>query len=231
VRYGLQDVMLCGGSEEMHLTHAGVFDIMYAASRKYNDTPELTPRPFDAQRDGVVVGEGAATLVLEPLDRARARGATIYAEVIGYGTNCDGIHLTNPSYQGMGNCMRQALDSAALPAEEIDYVNAHGTATELGDIAESRATFEVLGEDVPVSTQKSYTGHTLGACGAIESICALAMMRGNYVAPNRNLDEVDPRCAPLAYVRGEPLMRQLDTIMNNNFAFGGINTSLIYRRV
>ncbi len=231
VREGLQDVMLCGGAEEMHITHAGVFDIMYAASRKFNDTPDLTPRPFDTKRDGVVVGEGAATLVLEPLDRARARGAEIYAEVIGYGTNCDGIHLTNPSYEGMGNCMRQALDSAQIGAEEIDYVNAHGTATELGDIAESKATYEVLGEQVPVSTQKSYTGHTLGACGAIESVYSMAMMRGNYLAPNRNLEQLDERCAPLNYVRGEPLRKRVDTIMNNNFAFGGINTSLIYRRL
>lgn len=231
VRYGLQDVMVCGGSEELHITHAGVFDVMYAASRKFNDRPQLTPRPFDAERDGVVVGEGAATLVLEPLDRARARGAKIYAEVIGYGTNCDGIHLTNPSYEGMANCMRQALDSAQIPPEEVDYVDAHGTATELGDIAESKATFEVLGERVPVSTQKSYTGHTLGACGAIETACAMAMMAGNYVAPNRNLIQVDDRCAPLNFVRDEPQMVQLDTIMNNNFAFGGINTSLIYRRL
>lgn len=231
VRSGAQDVMICGGAEEMHITHAGVFDIMYAASRKYNETPDLTPRPYDARRDGVVVGEGAATLILEPLDRARARGARIYAEVVGYGTNCDGIHLTNPSYEGMGNCMRLALDSAQLSADEVDYVNAHGTATELGDIAESKATYEVLGERVPVSTQKSYTGHTLGACGAIESVYSLLMMEGNYVAPNRNLEEVDERCAPLNYVRGEPLTQRVDTIMNNNFAFGGINTSLIYRRL
>jgi 3-oxoacyl-[acyl-carrier-protein] synthase II len=231
VREGLQDVMICGGAEEMHITHAGVFDIMYAASRKYNETPDLTPRPFDAKRDGVVVGEGAATLIVEPLDRARARGAKIYAEIIGYGTSCDGIHLTNPSYEGMGNCMQLALDSAGITSEEVDYVNAHGTATELGDIAESKATYEVLGERVPVSTQKSYTGHTLGACGAIESVYSLAMMAGNYVAPNRTLDEVDERCAPLNYVVKEPQMVQLDTIMNNNFAFGGINTSLIYRRL
>lgn len=231
VRHGLQDVMICGGAEEMHISHAGVFDVLYAASRKYNDTPDLTPRPFDRQRDGVVVGEGAATLVLEPLDRARARGAKIHAEIIGYGTNCDGLHLTNPSHEGMGNCMRLALDSAQIAAAEVDYVNAHGTATELGDIAESRATYEVLGERVPVSTQKSYTGHTLGACGAIESVYSLVMMAGGYVAPNRTLEEVDPRCAPLAYVTKAPLHLRLDTVMNNNFAFGGINTSLLFRRL
>jgi 3-oxoacyl-[acyl-carrier-protein] synthase II len=231
VKYGFQDMMICGGAEELHFTHAGVFDIMYATSSTYNDHPELSPRPFDLRRDGLVIGEGAGTLVLESYDRAAARGAQIYAEVIGYGTNCDGRHMTNPSAEGMAGAIRLCLKDAATSIDAIDYVNAHGTATELGDIAESAASFQVLGDEVPVSSTKGYTGHTLGACGSIEAAFCLAMMRDGFLAANRNLDEVDPRCAPLDYVRGGPREARPRTIMTNNFAFGGINTSLLLRAV
>ncbi|HVI01522.1 MAG TPA: beta-ketoacyl synthase N-terminal-like domain-containing protein, partial [Enhygromyxa sp.] len=227
---GHADVMLVGGAEEAHFIPAGVFDVMFAASAKYNATPELTPRPFDARRDGVVIGEGAGTLVLERLDRALARGARIHAELIGYATACDGLHLTNPSWEGMARCMQLGLASAGIGAADVDYVNAHGTATELGDIAESRATAAVFGSETPVSTQKSYTGHTLGACGALESVFSLLMMREGFIAPNRNLEQVDERCALLDYVRGSARAAKLDVIINNNFAFGGINTSLVFRR-
>lgn len=231
VRNGHADIMLVGGAEEVHFIPAGVFDVMFAASSRYNATPEATPRPFDAGRDGVVIGEGAGTLVLERLDHARARGARIYAEVLGYATNCDGIHLTNPSWEGMATCMQLGLESARIEAGDVDYVNAHGTATELGDIAESKATAAVFGGRTPVSTQKSYTGHTLGACGALESVFSLLMMARRFIAPNRNLDQLDPRCAKLDYVRGEARTARLDVIVNNNFAFGGINTSLVFRRI
>jgi 3-oxoacyl-[acyl-carrier-protein] synthase II len=224
---GHQDVMLCGGAEEMHFTHGGTFDVLYAASAGFNENPESTPRPFDARRDGVVVGEGAATLVLERRDRAVARGANIYGEILGYATSCDGIHLTNPSWEGMAGSMRSGLASADLSPDQIDYINAHGTATELGDIAESRAMMEVVGDRVPVSTQKSYTGHTLGACGAIESVFSLVMMRDGFVAANRTLETVDERCAPLDYVIGDARSSRPRVVMNNNFAFGGINTTLI----
>ena len=230
IRNGHADVMLVGGAEEAHFIPAGVFDVMFAASAKYNATPELTPRPFDARRDGVVIGEGAGTLVLERLDRALARGARIHAELIGYATACDGLHLTNPSWEGMARCMQLGLASAGIAAADVDYVNAHGTATELGDIAESRATAAVFGSETPVSTQKSYTGHTLGACGALESVFSLLMMREGFIAPNRNLEQVDERCALLDYVRGSARAAKLDVIINNNFAFGGINTSLVFRR-
>jgi 3-oxoacyl-[acyl-carrier-protein] synthase II len=230
IRYGHADLMLVGGAEEAHFIPAGVFDVMFAASARYNATPELTPRPLDAARDGVVIGEGAGTLVLERLDRALARGARIHAELLGYATACDGLHLTNPSWEGMARCMELGLSAARISASEVDYVNAHGTATELGDIAESRATAAVFGAEIPVSTQKSYTGHTLGACGALESVFSLLMMAGGFIAANRNLDRVDERCAPLDYVRGAARAAKLDVIINNNFAFGGINTSLVFRR-
>jgi 3-oxoacyl-[acyl-carrier-protein] synthase II len=229
IREGHAELMIVGGAEEAHFIPAGIFDVMYAASSKFNAEPELTPRPFDARRDGVVIGEGAATLVLERYDLALARGATIHGEIIGYATNCDGIHLTNPSWEGMARCMRLGLEAAGINAAEVDYVNAHGTATELGDIAESKATAEVIGSRTPVSTQKSFTGHTLGACGALESVFSLLMMREGFIAANRNLEQIDERCARLDYVRGAARRADLRVVLNNNFAFGGINTSLVFR--
>ena len=229
---GLADVMVCGGAEELHFSHAAVFDMLHAASKAFNASPELTPRPFDQRRDGLVVGEGAGTLVLESYDRAVARGAKIYAEITGFGTNCDGTHVTNPSADGMRRSMELALRSAGLGPDAIDYVNAHATATDAGDVAESQATLQVLGPRVPISSTKGHTGHTLGACGALESAFCLSMMHEGFLAPTLNLDEVDPRCAPLNYVRGEPrAVSNMKVMMNNNFAFGGINTSLIFGRV
>lgn len=231
VRAGLADVMICGGAEEMHFTHAGVFGVMFATSRGYNDRPGESPRPFDIARDGLVIGEGAGTLVLESYDRARARGAHIHAEILGFGTNCDGTHVTSPSVSGMADAMRLALRDARLSADRIEYVNAHATATEVGDIAESGAMLEVLGDRVPVSSTKGFTAHTLGACGAIEAAFCIAMMNEGWLAPNRTLTKVDPRCAPLDYVGRTPRDTRTSIVMTNNFAFGGINTSLIFGRV
>ena len=230
IRAGAQDIMVCGGAEEMHFSHAAVFDIMFATSRR-NDECDLTPRPFDKGRDGLVIGEGAGPFVLESYEHARARGAHIYAEILGYGTNCDGTHVTNPSAVGMAGAMKLALRDAGLDRSRIDYVNAHATATEVGDIAESIATAEVIGPDVPISSTKSFTGHTLGACGAIEAAFCIAMMQEGWIAPNRTLDEVDSRCAKLDYVGKEPRSAKPRITMSNNFAFGGINTSLILGRV
>jgi len=231
IRAGHQDVMICGGAEEMHFSHAAIFDILYATSTHHNDAPASSPRPFDKGRDGLVVGEGAGTLILESEAHAKARGARVYGEILGFGTSCDGQHVTMPSSEGMAAAMRQALADAALTPEHVDYVNAHATATEAGDIAESIATFQVLGDRVPVSSTKGHTGHTLGACGALESTFCLLAARAGFVPETRNLDEPDPRCAPLDYVRGGPReVRRLDILMNNNFAFGGINTSLVFRR-
>jgi 3-oxoacyl-[acyl-carrier-protein] synthase II len=229
IRAGHADVMICGGAEELHPVPIGVFDIMRATSTRYNDRPDASPRPFDADRDGLVVGEGAGTVILESLDHARRRSAEAYGEVVGYGTNCDGTHVTSPSADGMAAAMRLALEDARLSPDDVDYVNAHATATEVGDVAESLATAEVLGDSVPVSSTKGATGHTLGASGAHEVAFCLAMMRGGFLAPTRNLERPDPACAPLAHVTGEAREASPRTVMTNNFAFGGINTSLLLR--
>jgi 3-oxoacyl-[acyl-carrier-protein] synthase II len=224
---GLADVMVCGGSEELHFTHAAVFDMLYAASKAFNTTPELTPRPFDQRRDGLVVGEGAGTLVLEDYDRARRLGKKIYAEILGFGTNCDGTHVTNPSSDGMRGSMELALKSARCGPETIDYVNAHATGTLVGDVAESQATHQLFGDRVPVSSLKGNLGHTLGACGAIELAFSISMLREGWIAATRNLEVVDPQCAPLDYVMGEARTAKLSRVMCNKFAFGGINTSVV----
>ena len=229
VRFGRQDVMLGGGAEELHGIDAAIFDILLAASTR-NDEPQRSPRPYDVDRDGTVVAEGAATLVLEELEFARSRGARIYAEILGYGTNCDGRHMTNPDPDGMEGVMRLALEDAGIDASQVDYVNAHGTATEVGDIAESQATQRVFGERVPVSTLKGHMGHTLGACGALEAWMSLQMVREGWVAPTLNLERPDERCAALDYVVGAPRELAAETIVSNNFAFGGVNTSLVFRR-
>jgi 3-oxoacyl-[acyl-carrier-protein] synthase II len=232
IRAGQLDVMICGGAEEMHFTHAVVFDILYATSRHFNDRPGEASRPFDEQRDGLVVAEGAATLVLEEEQRARRRGAHIHGEVIGFGTSCDGQHVTQPSADGMATAMKNALADARVAPDQVDYINAHATATDIGDIAESQATLQVFGERVPISSTKGHTGHTLGACGGLESAFCLAMMNGGFLVPTKNLDKPDPRCAPLRYLRNETIeAKNLNIVMNNNFAFGGINTSLLFRRV
>jgi len=226
---GRQRAMLVGGAEELHEIEASVFDMLLATSTR-NDAPGRTPRPFDAARDGLVVGEGAGALVLEELDFARARGASIHAEIVGWATSCDGVHVTNPDAAGMQRVMELALADACLTPGEIDYVNAHATATALGDVAESVATHAVFGARPPVSSLKGHMGHTLGACGALEAWCTIGMMNEGWVAPTLNLVDVDPRCAPLEHVIGEPRTLEIRHAMSNNFAFGGLNTSLVFRR-
>lgn len=230
IRSGKQTLMLAGGAEELSALGAAVFDTLFATSTK-NDRPEATPRPFDLNRDGLVVGEGAATLVLEERDYAIARGARIYAEIVGYATNSDGMHITDPTAETMGRVMQLALEDAGLPPSAIGYVSAHATATTAGDIAESHATHEVLGDRVPISSMKGYLGHTLGACGAIEAWWAIEMLRRDRFAPTLNLSVVDPECAALDYIQGEDRALNTEHIMSNNFAFGGINTSLILKRI
>jgi len=229
IRSGSQDIMVAGGAEEFCPTEAAVFDTLYATSTS-NDRPETAPRPFDRDRDGLVIGEGACTLVLERRDRALSRGAKIYAEIVGYETNSDGAHVTQPSSDTMQKVMELALNNAGLDAGAIGYVSAHGTATQRGDIAESHATRNILGEHVPISSLKSYMGHTLGACGALESWLAIEMMNSGWFAPTINLENVDPECAELDYIVGDGRESDVEYVMNNNFAFGGINTSLIFRR-
>jgi 3-oxoacyl-[acyl-carrier-protein] synthase II len=230
IAYGKQTLMLAGGAEELSGPAVAVFDTLYATSTR-NDEPHLTPRPFDAARDGLVVGEGAATLVLEEYEHAVARGARIHAEIVGFGCNSDGAHITQPTAETMAVAMQQALRDAQLPPAAIGYVNAHGTSTDRGDIAESHATAQTFGPRVPISSLKSYIGHTLSACGAIEAWWTIEMLKRNWYVPTLNLTHVDPACAELDYVVGQP--REIDTeyVMSNNFAFGGVNTSLIFKRV
>lgn len=228
IKYGKAEVMIAGGSEELDILSATVFDIMYATSTR-NEEPQLTPRPFDKERDGLVVGEGAGTLILEALEHANQRGARIYAEIVGFATNCDGAHIVTPTVEGMRTVMQLALQDAAIEHTSIDYVNAHGTATEVGDIAESRATAEVFGAEIAISSLKSYMGHTLGACGALEAWLSIHMMREGWLAPTLNLDTVDERCAALDYVT-EVREQETEYMMTNNFAFGGVNTSIILKK-
>lgn len=231
IKDGYADIMISGGAEEIHPTQIGVFDTLYATST-LNDTPSLTPKPFDKDRDGLVIGEGAGTLILEEYEHAKTRGAKIYAEIVGFATNTDGTHITNPNKDMMREVMKDSLKSANLSPKDIGYVNAHGTGTYRGDIAESNATYETFKRNVPISTIKSYTGHTLGACGAIESILSIQMMNNNWFCPTLNLKNIDPECAPeLGYIISEGKEIETQYIMNNNFAFGGINTSLIFKRV
>lgn len=231
IKDGYQNIMIAGGAEEIHPTQVGVFDALYATSTK-NSAPKTTPRPFDKERDGLVIGEGAGTLILEEYESAIKRGAKIYAEIAGFATNTDGDHITNPNKDKMADVMKLALKSANLKPSDIGYINAHGTGTINGDIAESKAVEEVFGKNnVPISTIKSYTGHTLGACGAIEAILSIMMMKNSWFSPNLNLKNVDENCGELDYIMHEGRNLDIDYIMTNNFAFGGINTSLILKRI
>jgi len=229
IRYGRQRYMVAGGAEELCPSQAAVFDTLFATSMK-NETPALTPRPFDRDRDGLVIGEGAGTLILEELEHALARGANIHAEVVGFATNSDGAHITQPSAETMRIVMENALADAGIDAAAIGYVNAHGTATEQGDIAEASATHAVFGAKLPISSLKSYFGHTLGACGAVESWLSIEMLNRDWYAPTLNLLNIDERCPTLDFIVGDGRRMQHEYVMSNNFAFGGINTSLIFRR-
>ena len=230
IRWSKADVMITGGAEELNVSMTAVFDTMFATSVR-NDRPDTSPRPFDRDRDGLVIGEGAATLILEERERALTRGARIYAEIVGFASNSDGNHATLPLAESMEIALRMALDDASLDAAAIDFVSGHGTGTEWGDIAETKATNAVFGERAPIHSLKSYFGHSLGACGAIEAWLGIEMMREGIFVPTINLDVVDDRCAPLDYIMTEPRRIETEYLMSNNFAFGGINTSLIFRRL
>ncbi|QFS62584.1 beta-ketoacyl-ACP synthase [Pantoea dispersa] len=229
IRHGYQTVMVAGGAEELCPSEAAVFDTLFATSQR-NDAPHTSPAPFDQQRDGLVIGEGAGTLILESLAHAQARGATIYAELVGFHTNCDAAHITQPQRETMQICIQRALDSAGVTAAQIGYINAHGTATDRGDIAESQATAAIFGNRTPISSLKSYFGHTLGACGALEAWMSIEMMREGWFAPTLNLTQPAAECGELDYITGAPRQLQTDYVQSNNFAFGGINTSLVFKR-
>nr|WP_310618328.1 beta-ketoacyl-ACP synthase [Pantoea cypripedii] len=229
IRHGYQTVMVAGGAEELCPSEAAVFDTLFATSQR-NDAPHTTPAPFDQQRDGLVIGEGAGTLILESLQHAQARGATIYAELVGFHTNCDAAHITQPQQATMQICIERALQSAGLTPDQIGYINAHGTATDRGDIAESQATAAVFGASTPISSLKSYFGHTLGACGALEAWMSIEMMREGWFVPTLNLTQPAAECGALDYIMGGVRPIETEYIQSNNFAFGGINTSLVFRR-
>lgn len=229
IKFGRVEMMIAGGAEELCPSESYTFDILYATSQK-NSTPQLTPQPFDKDRDGLVIGEGAGYVVLESEESLKKRGGTPIAEVVGFGSTCDGSHITRPQTPTMKEAMNLALRDAGLNPKDIGYINAHATATKQGDIAESIATSEIFGKEAKISSLKSYLGHTLGACGGIESIASIEMMRQKLFYPTLNLNQVDDECAPLDYLIKA---REIDTnfVMNNNFAFGGVNTSLIFKRI
>lgn len=230
IKFGLQKLMIAGGAEELCPSEAAVFDTLFATTQK-NDTPKLTPAPFDRDRDGIVIGEGAGTVILEEYEHAKARGAKIYAEVLGFATNCDASHITQPKSDTIELCVRMALEQAHVAPQDIGYISAHGTGTTRGDIAESTATARIFGNKTPISTLKSYFGHTLGACGAVEALAAVKMMHEGWFNPNLNLNNVDPECGDLDYIVGEKRNIDTDLIVTNNFAFGGINTSIVLKRI
>ena len=227
IKYGMQDLMIAGGAEELCPTMVAVFDTLFATSDN-NDHPEITPRPYDANRDGLVIGEGAGTLILEEYEHAKARGATIYGEIVGFASNSDGAHITQPQADKMEIALRKSLEDAGLSPSDIDIVNGHGTATDHGDLAESKATRAVFERAIPIHTLKGHFGHTLGACGAIEAWLGLEMMRDGKFVPTANLKNPDPDCAELDYIKDTARSMSTQYMMSNNFAFGGINTSLIF---
>jgi 3-oxoacyl-[acyl-carrier-protein] synthase II len=229
IRSGRQAMMLAGGAEELCPSQAMAFDVLYATSKR-NSEPERVPQPYDRDRDGLVVGEGAGMMLLETLESALARGARIHAEVAGFASNCDGTHVTRPREETMRVVMEAALRDAGIGPDAVGYVNGHGTATEHGDIAETQATAKAFGRKMPISSQKSYLGHTLGACGALEAWVTIAGLNSGWFPPTINLANVDPRCGDLDYITGEGRVIHTEYAMTNNFAFGGVNTSLVLRR-
>ena len=229
VKYGLQDAMLCGGADEYDTITVAVFDNLLACSTAYNDHPERTPRPFDQDRDGLVVAEGAGAVMLEEYEFARKRGATILGEVIGFACNSNGGDLILPNLEGITKTLQLGLQNAKISASELDLVSAHATATKMGDIIEAQANAAVFGSDPHVVALKSYMGHTMAACGAIETVLTLYMMQEGFIAPTLNLENVDERCAMINHVR-KLIEYPVKTAAIQNFAFGGVNTSLIIRK-
>jgi len=228
IQLGKQDIIFAGGGEEIHWTMTILFDAMGALSSKYNDRPVAASRPYDANRDGFVISGGGGILVMEELEHAKARGAKIYGELVGYGATSDGYDMVQPSGEGAVRCMRMAMKS--IP-ERIDYINAHGTSTPVGDIRELQAVKEVFGSSVPrISSTKSLTGHALGAAGVHEAIYSLLMMQENFIAASANIEELDQGALGVPIVVEKLEGVQLDVVMSNSFGFGGTNASLVFRR-
>jgi len=228
IQWGKQDIVLAGGGEELDWTLSVLFDAMGAMSSHYNETPERASRAFDKNRDGFVISGGGGVLVLEELEHAKARGARIYAELVGYGATSDGHDMVAPSGEGAVRCMRQALSTVQGP---VDYINAHGTATPVGDVMEVGALREVFGKRIPpVNSTKSLTGHSLGAAGVHESIYSLLQMRNGFIAESTNIDELDPEVADAPIVRSRVDGAKLERVLSNSFGFGGTNATLVFER-
>jgi len=231
IKTGKADIMITGGADEVGFLSAAVFDLMMATSSNYNDRPSETPRPFDANRDGLVVAEGAATLILEEYERARKRGAPIVGEVEGFWTNGSGMHLTNSDARSIEECLLAALKDAKRNPAEIQHVNAHATGTIHGDEVEAIVINKIYGPNVPVTSIKGYMGHTMGACGAIEAIATLQMMREGFMASTLNLENPDSALPPLKHMMGRSWNKRFGSGVSSNFAFGGVNTPLVLRLV
>ena len=229
IKFGLMERMVCGGAEELNPAVPAVFDVLRATSTQYRDQPQLTPRPFDQNRDGIVVGEGAGTFLLEDLQLARERGATILGEITGFFTNNDASHMTNPSASGLQASMQGALDSAGVSAETVDYINAHATGTRNGDLAEAQAIRAVFGSKVPISSAKGHFGHLMGAAGAVELAAAIAMMQASELCPTLNLETIDSEIGELNLIKNNYACT-VNTFIKNSFAFGGVNASLVISR-
>ena len=228
IRHGAQDVMFAGGGEDLHWSMSVMFDAMGALSTRFNETPASASRPYDKDRDGFVIAGGGGMLVLEDYDHAVARGARIYAELVGYGVTSDGADMVAPSGEGAVRCMNMAMANLTGP---IDYLNTHGTSTPLGDVTELKAVREVFGQDVPpLSSTKALSGHSLGAASVHEAIYCLLMMRDGFIAGSANIGELDPLVEGFPIVR-ESQAAQLNTVMSNSFGFGGTNAALVFGRV
>jgi 3-oxoacyl-[acyl-carrier-protein] synthase-1 len=228
IRHGAQDVMFAGGGEDLHWSMSVMFDAMGALSTRFNETPASASRPYDKDRDGFVIAGGGGMLVLEDYDHAVARGARIYAELVGYGVTSDGADMVAPSGEGAVRCMNMAMANLSGP---IDYLNTHGTSTPLGDVTELKAVREVFGETIPpLSSTKALSGHSLGAASVHEAIYCLLMMRDGFIAGSANIGELDPLVEGFPIVR-ESQAAQLNTVMSNSFGFGGTNAALVFGRV
>jgi 3-oxoacyl-[acyl-carrier-protein] synthase II len=232
IQYGEADAMIAGGSDAYVLPIAlAGFDKMRTLSRR-NSEPEKASRPFEKNRDGFVIGEGAGVVILEEMESALRRGAKIYAELVGYGCNIDGIHITEPDWENQARCLKLALNDAAISPGDVDYTNAHGTATILNDLSETRAIRAALGEyssKVPVSSNKSMIGHLLGAAGAVEAIFTILTIRDSIIPPTINYDTPDPEC-DLDYVPNVAKKAQVNIALSNSLGFGGINATLVFRK-
>jgi len=228
IQMGKQDIVFAGGGEEVHWTMTLMFDAMGALSSKYNGAPQTASRAYDANRDGFVISGGGGTMVLEELEHAKARGAKIIAELVGYGATSDGFDMVQPSGEGAIRCMKQALENVRGP---VDYINAHGTSTPAGDMRELDAVREVFGQAIPpISSTKSLTGHALGAAGVHEAIYSLLMMQGGFIAASANIEQLDPGAEGVPVVRELRTGVQLNTVISNSFGFGGTNAALTFQR-